>query len=87
MPFLSLYLCYISIVPVLGKLKAGILLIGGGGMTPKQALFIQEYLIDLNATRAAIAAGYSPKTAYSIGQRLLKHVEIQGALVSIHAPA
>ena len=49
-------------------------------MTPKQALFIQEYLIDLNATRAAIAAGYSPKTAYSIGQRLLKHVEIQGAL-------
>lgn len=49
-------------------------------MTPKQALFIQEYLIDLNATRAAIAAGYSKKTAYSIGQRLLKHVEIQGAL-------
>ena len=49
-------------------------------MTPKQAMFVQEYLIDLNATRAAIAAGYSPKTAYSIGQRLLKHVEIQGAL-------
>ena len=49
-------------------------------MTPKQSLFVQEYLIDLNATQAAIAAGYSPKTAYSIGQRLLKHVDIQGAL-------
>ena len=45
-------------------------------LTPKQERFIQEYLIDLNATQAAIRAGYSERTAYSIGQRLLKHVEV-----------
>src|SRR6185436_17219992 len=38
--------------------------------------FIIEYLIDQNATQAAIRAGYSDKTAYSQGQRLLKNVEI-----------
>ena len=38
--------------------------------------FAQEYLIDLNATQAAIRAGYSPRTAYSAGQRLLNHVEV-----------
>lgn len=42
----------------------------------KQQQFVQEYLIDLNATQAAIRAGYSAKTAYSQGERLLKHVEI-----------
>lgn len=46
-------------------------------LTPKQQKFIKEYLIDLNATQAAIRAGYSKKTAYSHGQRLLKNVEIQ----------
>lgn len=35
-----------------------------------------EYLIDLNATKAAERAGYSPKTAYSQGQRLSKNVEV-----------
>jgi len=49
-------------------------------MTPKQQAFIKEYLIDLNATQAAIRAGYSEKTAYSHGQRLLKDVEIQSAI-------
>lgn len=49
-------------------------------MTPKQSLFVQHYLIHLNATQAAKDAGYSPKTAYSMGQRLLKNVEIQKAL-------
>lgn len=43
----------------------------------KQEQFAKEYLIDLNATQAAIRAGYSSKTAYSQGQRLLKNVEIQ----------
>lgn len=43
----------------------------------KQKRFCQEYIIDLNATQAAIRAGYKEKTAYSQGQRLLKHVEIQ----------
>ena len=46
-------------------------------MTPKQKRFCDEYLIDTNATQAAIRAGYSEKTAYSIGQRLLKDVEVQ----------
>lgn len=46
-------------------------------MTEKQKQFVNEYLIDCNATRAAIAAGYSEKTAYSQGQRLLKNVEIK----------
>ena len=46
-------------------------------MTDKQKLFCKEYLVDLNATQAAIRAGYSEKTAYSQGQRLLKDVEIQ----------
>lgn len=46
-------------------------------LTAKQKMFCDEYLIDLNATQAAIRAGYSPKTAYSQGQRLLKNVEVQ----------
>jgi len=45
-------------------------------LNPKQKQFVLEYLIDKNATKAAIRAGYSRKTAYSIGQRLLKNVEI-----------
>lgn len=36
-------------------------------LTPKQARFVQEYLIDLNATAAAKRAGYSPKTSEAIG--------------------
>lgn len=36
-------------------------------MTKKQKLFVEEYLIDLNATQAAIRAGYSPDTAKEIG--------------------
>lgn len=46
-------------------------------MTAKQKCFCQEYLIDLNATQAAIRAGYSEKTAYSVGQRILKNVEVK----------
>ena len=45
-------------------------------MTAKQRRFCDEYLIDLNATQAAIRAGYSKKTAYSIGQENLKKPEI-----------
>ncbi len=51
-------------------------------MTPKQERFVEEYLIDLNATQAAIRAGYSAKTAYSIGQRLLKEVETAEAIAA-----
>lgn len=49
-------------------------------MTDKQALFVQEYITSLNATQSAIRAGYSQKTAYSIGQRLLKNIEVKQAL-------
>lgn len=49
-------------------------------LSSKQKLFVDEYILDLNATQAAIRAGYSEKTAYSQGQRLLKNVEIQTAL-------
>lgn len=49
-------------------------------LTPKQKAFIDEYLIDLNATQAAIRAGYSKKTAYSQGQRTLKNVEVQNRI-------
>lgn len=41
-------------------------------LTAKQQAFIEEYLIDLNATQAAIRAGYSAKTAYSKGQLMTK---------------
>lgn len=40
-------------------------------MTPKQEAFVREYLIDLNATQAAIRAGYSARTADRIGPQLL----------------
>ncbi len=46
-------------------------------LTPKQKQFCEEYIIDLNATQAAIRAGYSEKTARSIGNRLLTNVDIQ----------
>ena len=49
-------------------------------LNDKQARFVEEYLIDLNATKAAERAGYSEKTAYSQGQRLLKHAEIQALI-------
>jgi phage terminase small subunit len=49
-------------------------------LTRRQRVFIDEYLKCFNATKAAIAAGYSEKTAYSIGQRLLKNVEIKAAV-------
>ena len=46
-------------------------------LNEKQQRFADEYLIDLNATRAAIRAGYSEKTAYSQGERLLRHAEVK----------
>lgn len=46
-------------------------------MTAKQKRFCDEYLIDLNATQAAIRAGYSKKTAYAIGEQNLKKLELK----------
>ena len=49
-------------------------------LTKKQERFVYEYLIDLNATQAAIRSGYSKKSAYSIGFENLKKPEIIEAI-------
>ena len=49
-------------------------------MTPKQAAFVDEYLIDLNSTQAAIRAGYSAKTAEWIGPQLLGKSHVSAAI-------
>ena len=46
-------------------------------MNERQQRFCEEYIIDHNATQAAIRAGYSPKTAVAQGHALLKKLEIQ----------
>lgn len=49
-------------------------------MTDKQKRFVEEYLIDLNATQAAIRAGYSPDTAEQIGHQQLKKTSVANAI-------
>jgi phage terminase small subunit len=49
-------------------------------LTAKQRAFVNEYVQDFNATRAALDAGYSQKTAYSIGNENLKKPEIAEAI-------
>ena len=61
-------------------------------MNPKQKIFCDEYLVSLNATEAAIKAGYSKKTARSIGQENLTKPDIKkyiktNILIKINAPA
>ena len=51
----------------------------------KQQRFVEEYMIDLNATQAAIRAGYSPKTAGSIGEENLRKPEIDKAISILRA--
>lgn len=51
-------------------------------MTPKQERFVQEYLIDLNATQAAIRAGYSEKTAEQQAHQLLKKTSVAEAIAA-----
>ena len=51
-------------------------------LTPKQERFVQEYLIDLNATQAAIRAGYSQRTARQIGDENLSKPDIRAAVVA-----
>ena len=46
-------------------------------MTKKQKRFCEEYLIDLNATQAAIRAGYSPKSAGDTGSEILKYPDVR----------
>lgn len=54
-------------------------------LTPKQERFVQEYLIDLNATQAAIRAGYSQRTARQIGDENLSKPDIRAAIQSAKA--
>ena len=54
-------------------------------LTPKQQRFVAEYLIDLNATQAAIRAGYSEKTADSIGLQLLRKTQVAEAIAGAKA--
>ena len=49
-------------------------------LTPKQAAFVREYMIDLNATQAAIRAGYKEKNAYQVGSENLRKPQIQAAI-------
>lgn len=58
---------------------------GKSGLTAKQARFVQEYLVDLNATQAAIRAGYSENTARQIGTENLAKPVIADAITSAQA--
>ncbi|MFA6012768.1 MAG: terminase small subunit [Desulfobacteraceae bacterium] len=49
-------------------------------MTPKQKLFIQEYIVDLNATQAALRSGYSERTAFRIGAENMQKPVIREAI-------
>jgi phage terminase small subunit len=52
-------------------------------LTPKQRRFVDEYLVDLNATQAAIRAGYSARTANEQGARLLANASIVAAIRTV----
>lgn len=54
-------------------------------MTPKQERFVQEYMIDLNATQAAIRAGYSKKTAEQGAAQLLRNIKVADAIKEAQA--
>lgn len=54
-------------------------------MTDKQERFCEEYMIDLNATQAAVRAGYSPKTANEQGSQLLAKLSIQNRIAQLQA--
>jgi phage terminase small subunit len=54
-------------------------------LTAKQRAFVNEYLIDLNATQAAIRAGYSEKTADQQGHQLLKKTLVAAAIAKAQA--
>lgn len=51
-------------------------------LNAKQARFVEEYLVDLNATQAAIRAGYSEASAHAQGHRLLKDAEVAEAIAA-----
>ena len=51
----------------------------------EQGRFVEEYLTDLNATQAALRAGYSPQTARSQASRMLTNVDVQAAIAAAQA--
>ena len=55
------------------------------GLTPRQERYVEEYLRDLNATQAAIRAGYSARTAQEQGSRLLSNVMVAEAVARAKA--
>ena len=55
----------------------------GGTLTERQRRFVEEYLIDGNATQSAIRAGYSRKTAASIGEENLRKPEVARAIAEV----
>jgi phage terminase small subunit len=57
----------------------------GASLTSKQRRFVEEYLVDLNATQAAIRAGYSRKTARSIAEENLTKPDIAQAVAEAQA--
>jgi phage terminase small subunit len=54
-------------------------------LTPKQEQFVEEYLIDVNATQTALRAGYSEKTAHVIGSENLRKPAISAAIAEAQA--
>src|SRR3954463_8634200 len=54
-------------------------------LNDRQARFVAEYQADLNATQAAVRAGYSARSAYSTGERMLRNAEVAAAIAEAQA--
>lgn len=54
-------------------------------LTPKQAAFCEEYLVDFSAAAAAVRAGYSPRSAYTDGPRLLTYAQVRARVDELKA--
>lgn len=52
-----------------------------GTLTPRQSRFVDEYIKDLNGTKAAVRAGYAVSNSHSMGYRLLAYAHVQAAIV------
>jgi phage terminase small subunit len=52
-------------------------------LNPKQEMFCREYLVDLNATQAAIRAGYAPKSAFVHASRMLNNTKVTDLIQSL----
>ena len=52
-------------------------------LSPRERLFVEEYVIDWNGTQAAIRAGFSPRTAYAIASELLRRPQVASAIAAL----